>query len=90
MDLDPQAFWHLTLADYTRKCEGYGKRQLNQWHHTRTVAFTIYRVMGGKDSLQRFMPLEDDTKGADEAKIALVRENIKKIKDIYNGRSSRT
>jgi hypothetical protein len=36
------------------------------------------------------MPLEDDTKGADEAKIALVRENIKKIKDIYNGRSSRT
>lgn len=90
MNLDPDYFWDLTMADFIRKRYGYFQRLTYQWYHTRAIAFSNYRIMGGKDSIEKFWPMDGDTQElTDEQRRnhedAL--KNLKQIKDFYNGRA---
>ncbi len=78
-------FWGMTLADYKRKCHGKYKNDLRQWHHTRTIAYTFYKMNGGKESISKFMPLNDDTPALKSRNIDWAKANIEKIKQAYNG-----
>lgn len=46
----------MTMREYLIKCEGHRIRQSEAWFHTKIIAFTTYRMLGGKDKFNSFLP----------------------------------
>jgi hypothetical protein len=49
LGLRPAEFWDLTFSEYLCMAEGYHRRQVLDWHHTRWLGTILLNVNRGED-----------------------------------------
>jgi len=84
MEIAPDVFWRMTLAEYFLKAYGFSERQKNELRRFRWLGTLIRRSLGGKESEHQLMPIDGDAaKGAHDDQVKYVREQKDRIKNIY-------
>lgn len=64
LGLRPAEFWELTFSEYLCMADGYHRRQVLQWHHTRWLGTILLNVNRGEGdeplSPEDVLPLPGD------------------------------